>query len=277
MSRLFMLAGKAVLITGAGSGIGRALAIRLARVGARLALADRDRGALDETVTLLPDGAAATIFALDVTDAAAVRELPAKILEVLGGLDVLVNNAGIALGGTFEQVEAADFDRLIDVNFGGVVRMTRAFLPLLRASPDARLVNISSLFGLISPPGQAAYSASKFAVRGFSNALAAELVGSSVGVTVVHPGGVATAIARSSKAPAGVSAEEVEARRAAMQKMLRLSPERAAEIIVRGMEQRRRRVLVGADARIAALIERLAPVRHLDILAKLFPQKDAAR
>lgn len=277
MGRPFEFGGKAVLITGAGSGIGRALAIALAVRGARLALADRDEPGLRQTLSLMPPDADVRLYPLDVTEAEAIRALPAAITSDFGGLDVLINNAGIALGGTFEQVDEADFDRVIDVNFGGVVRMTRAFLPVLKASPDARLVNLSSLFGLISPPGQSAYSASKFAVRGFSNVLAGELAGTSVGVTVVHPGGVATAIATSSKVPEGLSAEEVEARRAAMQKLLRLSPNKAAQIILAGVRRRKRRVLVGRDAKVAALLERLAPVGYLAILARLFPQPEGLR
>jgi short-subunit dehydrogenase len=189
-----------------------------------------------------------------------------------GRVDVLVNNAGVALGGTFEQVSEADFDWLMAINFEAVVRMTRAFLPLLHASDDARIVNISSVYGLVSPPGQSAYSASKFAVRGFSNALRHELEGTCVGVTVVHPGGVATAIARSARAPAGVAPEEIALRRAASEKMLRMAPERAGEIIVRAVERRRARVLVGADAVIVALIERLAPVRYWRLLGRMLPR-----
>jgi short-subunit dehydrogenase len=143
------------------------------------------------------------------------------------------------------------------------------FLPLLHVSDDARIVNVSSVYGLISPPGQSAYSASKFAVRGFSNALRHELEGTRIGVTVVHPGGVATAIARSARAPAGVPAAEIAARRAASEKMLRMAPERAGEIIVRAVERRRARVLVGADAVLVALVERLAPVRYWRVLARL--------
>jgi NAD(P)-dependent dehydrogenase (short-subunit alcohol dehydrogenase family) len=269
MPTSFDFDGKTVLITGAGSGIGRALALNLAHQGVRLALADRDEASLGETRARLPFGVVARTYRLDVTDVAAIRQLPATIKADFGGLDVLINNAGIALGGTFEQVSEEDFAQVVEVNFWGIVRMTRAFLPLLKASPDARLVNLSSLFGLISPPGQAAYSASKFAVRGFSNALAVELLDTSVGVTVVHPGGVATSIASSSKTPDGLSEAEIALRRAEMQKLLKLPPERAAAIIVDGVRRRKRRVLVGSDAKLAALLERLAPVRHLSILSKL--------
>jgi short-subunit dehydrogenase len=146
--------------------------------------------------------------------------------------------------------------------------MTRAFLPVLRASDDARIVNVSSVFGLISPPGQCAYSASKFAVRGFSNALRYELAGSRVGVTVVHPGGVATAIARNARVSADTSAEEKLNRLALAEKLLRLPPEEAGEIIVRGVEKRRARILVGRDAVFIALIERLFPVNYWRLLGR---------
>jgi short-subunit dehydrogenase len=146
--------------------------------------------------------------------------------------------------------------------------MTRAFLPLLRESDDARIVNVSSIYGIITPPGQAAYSASKFAVRGFSHVLRHELEGSTVGVSVVHPGGVATAIARNARIPTGAPQDEVERGRKTMEKLLRMAPEQAGEIIVRGIEKRRARILVGSDARAAAFLERLAPVGYWNLLKK---------
>jgi short-subunit dehydrogenase len=182
-------------------------------------------------------------------------------------VDVLVNNAGVAVGGTFEQVSEEDFEWLFEINFWGVVRMTRAFLPLLRASGDARIVNLSSVFGLVAPPEEAAYAASKFAVRGFSEALRHELAGSGVGVTAVHPGGVATSIAEKARVPAGVSEEEIEIRRALFRKLLKLPPAFAGEIIVRGIERRRARVLVGSDAKLISLIARVMPVSYWKLLA----------
>jgi short-subunit dehydrogenase len=146
--------------------------------------------------------------------------------------------------------------------------MTRAFLPLLHASDDARIVNVSSIYGIIAPPGQAAYSASKFAVRGFSNVLRHELEGSTVGVSVVHPGGVATKIARNARVPFDAPDDEVERGRRTAEKLLRMPAERAGEIIVRGIEQRRARILVGSDAKFAALLERLAPVGYWNLLKK---------
>jgi NAD(P)-dependent dehydrogenase (short-subunit alcohol dehydrogenase family) len=141
-----------------------------------------------------------------------------------GRVDLLFNNAGVALAGTFEQISETDFDWLFEINFGAMVRLTRAFLPHLKASDDARIVNMSSVFGLISPPGQTAYSASKFAVRGFSNALRFELAGSNVGVTVVHPGGVATKIAENARRPAGTTNAEVAEQLKRARRLLTMPP-----------------------------------------------------
>jgi NAD(P)-dependent dehydrogenase (short-subunit alcohol dehydrogenase family) len=260
------------VITGAGSGIGQATALSLARRGCHLALADIDETGLAQTkaqVQALASAAGVRVSAhrLDVANREAVAALPAAVLQEHGRADLLVNNAGVALAGSFDQVSEADFDWLMEINFHGVVRMTRAFLPLLRASDDARIVNISSVFGLIAPPGQCAYSASKFAVRGFSNALRHELAGTRVGVSVVHPGGVATAIARNARVPPGVASDDWRRRLGLAEKLLRLPPEQAGEIIVRGVERRRARILVGRDALIISLIERLLPVSYWRLLA----------
>jgi short-subunit dehydrogenase len=176
----------------------------------------------------------------------------------------------VALGGTFEQVAEADFEWLLAINFWGVVRMTRAFLPLLHKSEEARIVNISSVFGLIAPPGQTAYCASKFAVRGFSESLRHELARTNVGVTVVHPGGVATAISENARMAQSLSAEDVAERRKRAEAFLRLPPEVAGEVIVRGVENRKARVLVGADAKRMAVVERLMPVTYWNFLGRAF-------
>ena len=264
------LRGRVAVVTGAGGGIGRAIALALARRGCQLTLVDIDADGLAGTAREAEAlGVRAARNRMDVTDRAAVAALPDAVRAAHGRVDLLVNNAGVAVGGTFEQVGEDDFDWLMAINFDAVVRMTRAFLPLLQTSDDARIVNVSSIYGIVSPAGQTAYSASKFAVRGFSNALRHELEGTRVGVTVVHPGGVATAIARSARAPAGIAAAEVERRRAAVERKLRMPPARAGEIIVRGIERRRARVLVGGDAVVVALLERLAPVGYWRVLRKL--------
>jgi short-subunit dehydrogenase len=209
---------------------------------------------------------------LDVADRRAVAAFPQAVLAAHPGVDILVNNAGVAIGGTFEAVSEEDFEWLFDINFWGVVRMTRAFLPLLRKSDDARVVNLSSIYGIISPPAETAYSASKFAVRGFSNSLRHELAGSKVGVTVVHPGGVATSIADNARVPKDMPAEEIARRRALAKKALTMSPATAGEIIVKGIERRSARVLVGNDAKFLAFLERLAPVSYWKIFSRLIPR-----
>jgi short-subunit dehydrogenase len=263
------LTNRVAVITGAGSGIGRATALAMARRGCHLALADvNEAGAIETARTAQALGVRVSAHRLDVADREAVRAFPDEVKSAHQRVDLLMNNAGVALGGTFEQVSEDDFDWLMEINFHGVVRMTRAFLPLLHLSDEARVVNVSSIYGIITPPGQAAYSASKFAVRGFSNVLRHELEGSTVGVSVVHPGGVATSISKSARIAAGLPGDEVERRRKAMEKLLRMPPEQAGEIIVRGIEKRQARILVGSDAKAAALLERLAPVGYWNLLKK---------
>ena len=267
MSERMRLAGRTAVITGAAGGIGRAIAVSLAGRGCHLALADVDEIGMAGTADLTREyGVRVSRHYVDVADRAAVAGFPDIVAAEHSGVDILVNNAGVAVGGTFEQVSDEDFEWLFEINFWGVVRMTRAFLPLLRASDDARVVNLSSVYGLVAPPEQAAYSASKFAVRGFSEALRHELEGSRVGVSVVHPGGIATAIAEKARVPAGISEDEIVRRRERYRKLLRLPPEIAGETIVRGIERRQSRILVGSDAKTISLIARLLPVSYWKVL-----------
>ena len=272
---MFKLEGRTAVVTGAASGIGRAIALSLAKRGCHLALADIDDAALERAAADIAAHSGASDVRisrhhLDVADAAAVAGFPEQVTAAHAGVDVLVNNAGVALGGTFQQIGMADFEWLFAINFWGVVRMTRAFLPLLHKSDDARVVNISSLFGLIAPPGQTAYVASKFAVRGFSESLRHELSGTRIGVTVVHPGGVATSIARNARLPKSVPLAEAIERRRSFDAFLKMPPEAAGETIVRGVENRKARVLVGSDAKRAAIIERLMPVTYWNFLGRRF-------
>ena len=177
MTGEMQLKGRAAIITGAASGIGRALAHALARRGCHLALADVNMAGLEETAQRAATGVRITRHSLDVGDAQAIAAFPDLVRAEHGRVDLLVNNAGVALGGTFEQIDEAEFDWLLAINFFGAVRMTRAFLPMLKASDDARIVNISSIFGIIAPPGQTAYCASKFAVRGFCRIFTARAEG----------------------------------------------------------------------------------------------------
>ena len=270
MAERMRLEGRTAVITGAAGGIGRAIAVSLARRRCHLALADIDEKGMVGTEALVrPHGIRVSRHLLDVADREAVADFPARVAAEHSSVDLLINNAGVAVGGTFEQVSDEDIEWLFEINFWGVVRMTRAFMPALQASDDARVVNLSSLFGLIAPPEQVAYAASKFAVRGFSEALRHEMEGSSVGVTVVHPGGVATSIAENARVPAGASAEEIELRREMFRKLLRLPPEVAGETIVRGVERRKPRILVGSDAKVMSLIARVMPVGYWKMIARM--------
>lgn len=263
------LAGRTAVVTGAANGIGRAIATSLSRRGCNLALADINAENLDKVAAeIATQGVRVSKHHLDVSDRDAVAAFPEQVVAEHDRVDVLVNNAGVALAGTFEQVSDTDFEWLFSINFWGVVGMTRAFLPHLHHSDEARIVNLSSIFGMIAPPGNTAYSASKFAVRGFSESLRHELRKTSIGVTVVHPGGVATSIVRSARMPKSNSPEEDETKRKSFEAFLTLPPAIAGETIVRGVEKRKARVLVGTDAKVLALIERLMPVNYWNMLGR---------
>ena len=265
------LKGKVAVITGAAGGIGRAIAISLANRGCHLALADVDEAGLDDTARLIGNLVNITLHRLDVADKAAIAAFPQQVIESHGHVDIVVNNAGVSLTGTFEQTAEEDFDWLMSINFDGVVRLTRAFLPHLKARPEAQLVNLSSLFGLIAPPGQTAYSASKFAVRGFSEALRKELAAqkSTLGVTVVHPGGVKTGIAIHARVSAAINPAKRERIQQRSARVLKMPPERAGEIIVKAIARRRPRVLVGSDAKLLSMIERLMPIHYWHLIYRL--------
>lgn len=268
---MFDLKNKVAVITGAAGGIGRGIALALAKRGCHLALADIDEAALARTAAeFAGKGIKVTQYRLDVSNAEQIKAFPARVLADHAGVDLLFNNAGVAIGGTFEQVSEEDFDWLLSINLFGVIRMTRAFMPVLRQSAEARIVNLSSLFGLIAPPGQTAYSASKFAVRGFSNSLRHELEmeGAKIGVTVVHPGGIATSIAKNARIAAAIDKAEADLQQKKFQTFLKMPPEQAGEIIVRAVEKRQPRVLVGNDAKAAGFIERLFPVGYWKIIGR---------
>ncbi len=271
--RRFPLRGGVAVVTGAASGIGAALAADLAARGCNLALADVNVAGLNEVAARVrATGVKVSEHTLDVADKEAVAALPDAVLREHGSVTVLVNNAGVALGGTFEQVPPEDFEWMFGINFWGVVHMTRAFLPVLRHAETAQIVNLSSVFGIVAPPGQVAYSASKFAVRGFSEALRHELKGSSIGVTVVYPGGVRTSIDTTARRT-GLSNAEADQQRRVSAMFLRLAPKAAAERIVRGILRREKRVLVGRDARQVASLQRLFPVEYWPVLSRLVGRK----
>ena len=264
------LTDKVVVITGAGSGIGRSLAVRAARGGALLALSDWDAGGLAETVRLVEAaGAKVRHDVVDVSDRTAVRDWAAGVVEELGRVNLVVNNAGVTATGDFADLTYDDLDWIVGINFWGVVHGSKEFLPHLIASGDGALVNISSLFGLVSVPGQSAYNATKYAVRGLTEAIREEMLvaGHPVPVTCVHPGGIRTAISRNGRKAAGLDASAIDA--LFEKKLARMSPDRAAEIILDGALAGKARVLVGLDAHVIHHLAKLAGSRYQDIVARI--------
>ncbi|WP_422733466.1 SDR family NAD(P)-dependent oxidoreductase [Micromonospora sp. WMMD558] len=263
--RRFDFTAATAVVTGAASGIGEALAHGLARRGSDLVLLDRDARRLDAVVAAIraahPDRQVDT-HVVDLADAAATTRVAEDVRTRHPRIRLLVNNAGVALGGRFDQVTLDEFQWVVDINFRAVVQLTHALLPALKAEPGSHLVNVSSLFGLIGPPGQAAYSASKFAVRGFTEVLRHELADDGIGVTSVHPGGIATRITENARVGSGVSVEEYEEGRRQFDKLLSIPPAKAAEVILRGVERRRGRVLIGWSAKLPDLLARIAPAAH---------------
>lgn len=258
------------VVTGAASGIGRALALRLAREGASLAIADVNRAGLDETARMV-NGASGkiTTHIVDVSDKERVAAFVDEVVAAHGRASLLVNNAGVGLIGTTEQVSIEDIEWLTGINFWGVVYGVKYFLPVLRRQPQAHIVNISSVFGIIGPAGQSAYAASKFAVRGFTEALRHELAGGNISVSVVHPGGIKTNIANDARPGARADKAAAEKERALFNTAARTSPEAAAERIVRGVLRDEARILIGADAWIIDRVQRWAPVKYWRVLGKM--------
>jgi len=264
------LKGKTAVITGAASGIGEGLAMKLAGRGAHLILVDRDA----ENLARVADAARTRrvnveTHVVDMGDADAVERLGAEIATEHPEIDLLFNNAGVALGGEVIDATRRDVEWLMNINFWGVVHLTRALLPTLLARPDAHIATTSSVFGLIGPPGQAAYSASKFAVRGWCEALRRELSDTSVGVSVIHPGGIKTKIARNARLAEGIEGADISKEIVEFEKHLRTSADDAASIILKGIEERRPRILVGADAHLIAALERVFPTTAVEVLAKI--------
>jgi NAD(P)-dependent dehydrogenase (short-subunit alcohol dehydrogenase family) len=241
-------AGKVSVITGAGSGIGRALSVDLAKRGARLALSDVDLVSVAETAALCEkEGADVRHYQLDVADRAAVLANADAVVAEFGVVNLVINNAGVALLASVAEMTWEDLEWVMNVDYWGVVHGTKAFLPHLIASGDGHLVNISSVFGLVGVPTQSAYNSAKFAVRGFTEALRQEMLieGGRVGVSCVHPGGIRTNIVRNARADGGATSEELRSR---FDRITLTTPERAASVILRGVERNRSRILVGPDA-----------------------------
>jgi short-subunit dehydrogenase len=261
------LEDKVVVVTGAASGIGEALAHGLARKGAHLALVDVDRDGLDRVgAELTSFSGRVSLHTADVSDRTRMEALPAEVVAEHGSVDVLVNNAGVTIGAMFADHSIDDAEWLLGINLMGVLYGTKFFLPALLASQDALIVNLSSMFGIFSMPGQAMYSASKAAVRGFTEALFTELDGTSVRLLSVHPGGIRTNVIRSARGmepDAKVTAVDLQER-------FGMSAEKAAAKILRAMERDRRRLLIGVDAHIGVFLKRLFPIGFQRLLTLAF-------
>ncbi len=261
-----------VVITGAGSGIGRALAQQLAVHGAQLALADVNQAGLDETRSLLGSATVRT-YIVDVGDAVAVEGFAHAVDKDFGRVSLVINNAGVALFGTFAEVSVGEIEWLFRINFWGVVHGCKSFLPLLRKEKEARIVNISSVLGMVGQPGQSAYCSSKFAVRGLSEVLREELRGTGVGVTCVHPAGVNTKIAVNARAGAGTRAEDQAVAQGRFARVLSIPPDVAAQTIIHGILKNKDRVLIGSDTYRIDFFTRLMPVRASAFLTKVMQKK----
>src|SRR6202051_4205164 len=273
LTSMTAIRGAAAAVTGAASGIGRALALELAARGCDLALADRDEAGLQAVAAEIGKAGQrkVSVHRVDVGEPGQIADFAQAAVTAHPGLNILVNNAGVALLGQFGEVDQAQMEWLMNINFWGVVHATRAFLPQLSRQPQAHIVNLSSLFRIIAPPGQTAYAAAKFAVRGFSESLRHELqaANSPVKLSVVHPGGVATNIVRNSRAGTGVTDN---ARRAEVierfDAIAKTTPAAAALRIITGIEKNAPRILIGNDARFMDFLQRLRPATYWSVLAR---------
>jgi NAD(P)-dependent dehydrogenase (short-subunit alcohol dehydrogenase family) len=267
------------VITGAASGIGRALAVRMAREGiAGVAIADTNEVGLRETAALVEKaGGRVSTHVLDVSDRDAVEQFAKDVVDKHGRATHLINNAGVGLIGRFEHLSIEDFEWLMGINFWGVIYCTKAFLPTLLEEKSAHIVNVSSVFGLIAPSEQTAYSSSKFAVRGFTESLRHELADTNVSVACVHPGGIKTNIVRNSRVATDTPAEWKQQGVKFFDKVAKTPPEDAADVIVRGIKEKNPRILIGKDAVGISVFSRLFPKRYLAVIERLAGHKMSLR
>jgi short-subunit dehydrogenase len=264
------LEGKIVVVTGAGSGIGRSLALQLAAQGAQLALCDVNETNLQKTVEIASaHGVKVYSAVVDVSKRDAFGTFADNVARALGNASVIINNAGVALSQNVENMDRNDFEWVLNINFWGVVNGCEAFLPQLRQQKDAHIVNISSIFGIIGVPSQSAYNASKFAVKGFTEALRQELTNSNIHVTCVHPGGIKTNIARNGRVHNDMFGRVADVKKLAadFDKLAATTSEEAARQIVRAIENNQKRLLIGTDAKVLDAIQRLLPNHYDTVLS----------
>ncbi len=270
---MFPLHGKIAVITGAASGIGRELAIGLAREGCALAVADIDKKGLQETASLAGDaGVVVSQHPVDISNRRQVERFARDAVKAHGRVDLLVNNAGVTLLGRFQDTSIEEFEWIAGINLWGAVYCAHAFLPHLLARPRAQMVNVSSVFGIIGVQMQTGYCATKFGVRGFTEALRRDLKGTSVSVMCVHPGGIRTNIARHARF-AGLRGDPDEAREKFARRFERMaitSPEKAAWILIRAIKKEKKRLVIGIDAKLISLIQRLLPSSYDRVMDAIY-------
>ncbi len=261
-----VIGGKLAVVTGAASGIGRGTAIELARRGARLAISDLDRAGLAETAKRIEaGGGTVTTYLVDVADRDAVYAF-AQEVESLGGADIVVNNAGVAQIARVDELSYEDFEWVMNIDFWGMVYGTKAFLPQLQKKDEGHIVNVSSIFGIVSVPSQAAYNSAKFAIRGFTEALRHEMKGTRIKISCVHPGGIKTNIVRNARFLQSTQATAREEAVSGFDKLAMTTPEKAGQIIVNGIAKNKPRILIGIDAKIIDLLQRLLPASYGKIM-----------
>ena len=264
------LRGRVAAITGAGSGIGRALAQALASEGCALALSDKDEATVQATAEAI-SGVEVSTAVVDVAERQALEDWAEQANADHGAVHILINNAGVAMASRLRFVSHEDFEWLMGINFWGVIYGTRAFLPILEKQDQGHIVNLSSIFGIISVPMNGSYNASKFAVRGYSEALRMELQldGLPIGVTCIHPGGVKTNVARAARHNPEDLSRDYDEIVADFERMSRTTPEQCAALIIDGIKKNRPRVLVGQDARLLDTIQRLAPTAYQALVKRV--------
>lgn len=264
--------GKITVITGAASGIGRELALQMSREGAVIVAADYDKKNLDETVKMVKaSGGEAFGYKLDISDSRQVVKFAADVKKKHGAIDILVNNAGVTLFGKFDELTIKDMEWIMNINYWGAVYMTKAFLKDIKEKPGSYLVNVASIFGVIGTGNQTSYCATKFGLRGFTEALQDELHAFPVKIISVIPGGIKTNIARNARfIKDGAVMKDTEKLAKRFDKISRTTASQAAAAIIDGMKKKKQRVLIGSDARLLDRLQRYLPVKYNRVIAKLY-------
>jgi len=263
--------GRVAVITGAGSGIGRALALNLAQKGCKLAISDIRPESVAETAKLCEQYTKDILVdTLDVADKKAMQAYPEKVVKKFGGVNIVINNAGVAVSASVEDTSIEDYEWLMGINWWGVLYGTKFFLPYLQKADEAHIANVSSIFGIIGVPTQSAYNAAKFAVRGFTESLRQELADTHIGVSCIHPGGIRTNIAANARYKTGPNGDTDHARATEkFAQITRTTPDEAAAVIVRGIEKKSPRILIGADAVATDVLARTLPEGYPAVLQQI--------